>query len=308
MNKPSFIPQEETIVFVPDLSPISASVCVVEEDSMIILTTMDRVVYELDFQSLKLKDGILATTVGINSSYQPYCNSDYQISSNGSRIVERCIRCPELPEFTTHDHAEKHSAALDIGMTRLELKMFDLSETADRVQTLKLEYADPQSSSFHIHIITLSPDLSIVQAGAHIFNLLAPGHPLLSFPDDSLDKLREEENSSITFSSCNRYLVLIRNKDDVATEASARCGIFRCYRTVGKIEKVAIPGLGDLVADSFSAAFHPELPLLMLKCFTHPEPGIRNTANYMTVIEIDLEALKPTVIDIPKHNPTLYEM
>ena len=200
-------------------------------------------------------------------------------------------------------HAEEHSAALDMNKTRLELKMFDLSGTADQDQTLELEYTDPQPSNYHRHLITFSPDLSIVQAGAHIFDLLAPGHPRLSFPDNPLDKPRQGEYPNTTFSSCNRYLALIQNKDNKATDGFAIYGIFRIYRAVGRIEKVVIPRLDDLVADGFSAAFHPELPLLVLTYFTRPEPGARNTANYINAIEIDLEALKSDHIDIPKHEP-----
>ena len=279
-----------------------------EEDSMVILVTNDRVVYELDLQSLKLEDGILATTEGINSPYRPYCDSGYRISRNGSRIVELYIRCPDRSEITRRGHAEEHSAALDMGKTRLELRMFDLSGTADQIQTLELEYTEHQSSDSHIHVFEFSPDLSIVQAGAHIFDLLAPGYPRLSFPDNPLNKPRQGENSSITFSSCNRYLVIIKSKDDVTTDKSATHGIFRIYRTVGKIEEVAIPGLGDLVADGFSAAFHPELPLLVLTCWTRPEPGVWSAANCKTAIEIDLEALKSAPIDIPKHGIGVYEL
>ena len=301
MNKPSFIPQEETIVSVPDFFPNRGSVCVAEEDSMVILVTnTDRVVYELELQTLKLEHGILGTTEGINSPYRPYCDQDYRISRNGSRIVGLYIRCPEGSE------TEEYSASLDVSKTRLELKMFDLSGTADQVQTLELEYAEPRSPNLHMHVITFSPDLSIVQAGAHIFDLLAPGHPRLSFPDNLLDRPRQGENLSISFSSCSRYLVLIKSKDDVTTDGFATYGIFRIYREVGKIEKVAIPGLDDLVANGFSAAFHPELPLLALKCFTRSEPGIRNLTKYISAIEINLKTLKHTPIDISKYKDNVY--
>ncbi len=308
MNKPSLIPQEETIVVVPDFFPMKGLVCMAEEDSTVILVTMNRVVYELDLQSLKLEDSSLAMTEGISSPYRPYCDSDYRISRNGSQIVRLYITCPEWSYITARRHAEEHLAALKTGKTRMVLKMFDLSGTADQVQTLELEYADPRSPNFHMHVITFSPDLSIVQAGAHIFDLLAPDHPRLSFPDNPLDKPRQGEKSRITFSSCNRYLVFTKSKDDGAANGPATYGIFRIYRTVGKIEKIAIPGLDNLEADGFSAAFHPEFPLLVLTCITRPKPGIGNTADYINAIEIDLEALKPTPIDIPKYKPPLDPM
>ena len=308
MSKPDFIPQEETIVFVPECFPMRKSVCVAEEDSTVFLVSRDRVVYELDLQCLKLKDRTLATTGGINPPYRPNCDSGYRISRNGSRIIAFYIRCSERYGTTTRGHAEEYSAVLDISTTRLELKMFNLSGTADQVQKFELKYAEPQSPDLHGHVFTFSPDLSIVQAGAHIFDLLASGHPSLSFPENPLDKPRQGGRSSITFSSCNRFLVLIKNKDNSAIDGFATYGIFRIYRAVGRIEKVIIPRLDDLVADGFSAAFHPELPLLVLTYFTRPEPGARNTANYINAIEIDLEALKPIPINIPKHEPPIYEM
>ena len=71
--------------------------------------------------------------------------------------------------------------------------------------------------------------------------------------------------------------------------------------STGKMEKIAIPGLDNVVADGFSAAFHPEVPLLVLTCFTRPEPSVWNAANYINAIEIDLEALKTSPIDIPEY-------
>ena len=264
-----------------------------EEGSMVILVSMDRVVYKLELQSLKLEDDILATTESI---YRSYCDSDYRISRSSSRVVRLYIRCPEGSE------TEEHAATLDVGKTRLELKMFDLSGSADQVQSLELEYAERPFPNRHMHVITFSPDLSIVQAGAHVFDLLAPGHPPLSFPDNPLDGPRQGEGLSMTLSSCNRYLVLIKSKDDVTTDELATCGIFQINRPVGEIEKVVIPGLDDLVADRFAAAFHPELPLLVLTCLMRPEPGVRKLAKYISAIEIDLETLKHTSINIPKHS------
>lgn len=67
---------------------------------------------------------------------------------------------------------EEQIAFLDLGKTSLELKFFDLSWIADWVQTIDLKYSDLESPSFHEHVITLSPDLSILQAGLHVFDLL----------------------------------------------------------------------------------------------------------------------------------------
>ena len=270
---------------------------------MVILVTVDRVVYDLDLQCLKLENGILGTIGAISSPYRPDCFSGHQISRNGSQIIVFYISCSERPGTTTRGHTEEHSAVLDIAKTRLELRMFDISGTTNQVRILELEFAEPRPPISHRHVIRFSPDLSIVQAGADVFDLLSPGHPRLLFPDNPLEKTRQGKHWSITFSSCNRYLVLIENKDNNATDGFATYGIFRVYRAVGKIEKVVIPGLDDLVADGFSAAFHPEIPLLVLTYFTRPEPGARNTANYINAIEIELEGLKPDHINIPKREP-----
>ena len=86
-------------------------------------------------------------------------------------------------------------------------------------------------------VITFSPDLSIVRVGAHIFNLLAPGHPRLSFPDNSLNKLQEGESIRVTFSSYNRYLVFTKSKDNIVTPQSATYGVFRICRQLEKLRK-----------------------------------------------------------------------
>ena len=268
---------------------------------MVILMNKDRVVYEFDLQSWKLEDSILATAEGINSPYRPHCDSGYRVSRNGSRLVGFYVRCPNWSEATTRAHAEEHSAALDIGKARLELNIFDLSGTADQVQTLELEFAVPEYRRSHGHSIDFSPDLSIVRAHGQIFDLMTPGYPSLSFIGNALEKLQEVQYQIITFSSCNRYLVLTKNNRRRAADESTAYGIFRIYRTNGKIEKIAIPGLDNVVADGFSAAFHPEVPLLVLTCFTRPEPSVRNAANYINAIEIDLEALRTSPIDIPEY-------
>ena len=301
MSKLDFIPQKETIVTVPHFFPSDSLVCVAEEDAMVILMNEDRVVYELNLQSWKLEDSILATAEGINSPYRPHCDSGYQVSRNGSRFVGFYVRCPNWSEITTRAHAEEHSAAVDIGKARLELNIFDLSGTADQVQTIELEFAVPEYRRSHKHAIEFSPDLSIVRAHAQIFDLTAPGYPSLSFVDNALDKLQEVEYQKITFSSCNRYLVLTKNGHRIAANEPTAYGVFRIYRTDGKIEKIAIPGLDNVVADGFSAAFHPEVPLFVLTCFTRPEPSVWNAANYINAIEIDLEALKTSPIDIPEY-------
>ena len=319
VSKPSFVPQKETILLVPRFFPASndasdrfppgSTVCVAEEDSMIILVTKHRVVYELDLQRLNFKEDTLSTPGDMNYPYQLYCQRYYRVSDNGCRIVGLYLRCPKWSDATTCGREEEQPASQDCGKTRLELMIFDLSGTAEQVQTVELEYSDPNSPAFHEHVITFSPDLSLLQAGPHVFDLLAPGHPSLSFPDSPLDNLQRGKNSSISFSACNLYLTILEGKNDVTQNKPATLEIFRICRTAGKIDKIVIAGLGDLIADASCAAFHPVLPLLVLTCITRRrrEMDVWDVASSIKVMEIDLEALSFAYIDIPKHELFIYE-
>lgn len=314
LSKPSSIPQGETRLFVPgflaisnhtsNLFPSGGTVCVVEEDSIIILVDKDRVLYKLDLQPLNFKEGTLATPEDTSFPYQPYCHRDYLVSSNGCRVVGLYVRCPEWSNATNCESNEEQSASLDFSKIRIGLKSFEFSATTDQVQTLELEYSDPESPDFHSdHAITFSPDLSMLQAGLHVFDLLAPGHPRLSFPDSPLDDLRHGESSFICFSACNCYLIIIEGKGEGAQNELATFGLFRVSPTAGKIEKIAIVGLDDLAADGFCAAFHPVLPLLLLTCITSQGNRLEDVTKFIRVMEIDLEAFKFVQIDLPKHQP-----
>lgn len=272
-----------------------------EEHSSIFLISEDRVLYELDLQRLNFSDGTLATSGGTDFPHQPYCKNDYRVSTNGSRVVGLCIRCPKWPGVTTYVREEEQSASPDICKTRMELKIVNLSGTLDHAQTIDLEYSDPDSSAVHAHDITLSPDFSLMQAGPHIFDLSAPGHPQLSFPDSPLSRLRSEEGSCIYFSVCGHYLIITEGKNVEADNKFATFGLFRICRAAGHIEKVAIAGLDELVADGFEAAFHPILPLLLLTYVTYHGNDVEDVANVTNVLEIDLEASKVVQIDLPKH-------
>ena len=273
-----------------------------EEESTIILVNEDRVLFELDLQRLNFKKGALVTPEEINSPYQPYCFRKYIVSNDGCRVVGLYMSCPKWSDATTYEDKKEQLASLDSSKTRMELKFLDSSGTPDWVQTLELEYSDPESPVYHDHVITFSPDISMLQAGPHIFDLLAPGNPRLVFPDSPLDKFRHGENSCIFFSACNCYLIAIQDKDGVAT-----FGIFRIARTAGMIERISVTGLDDLAADRFRAAFHPVLPLLLLTCITRQEKDVEDVSQTIKVLEIDMEALKFAQIDIPPHQPPIFE-
>lgn len=150
-------------------------------------------------------------------------------------------------------------------------------------------------------MITFSPDLSMLQAGPHIFDLLAPGHPQLSFSSSPLNHLRHEEGARIRFSACNGYLTVIEVKDFGEKDKFALFRLFRIHRAAGKIEKLVITGLDDLVVDGIEAAFHPTLPLVLLTYIMYCGNGLRDVAKAVKLVEIDLEALRSVQVVIPKH-------
>ena len=297
ISESGFISQEETKIFVPN--ECMGNVFVVENDSMIILVDIDRVIYEIDLERLDFKDGNLTTSMSSNLQHQLYCQRDYRVSSNGLGVVGLYIKCPASSDTTTSDHEKEPPMSPGLRKTRLELKFVDLSGTADQMRTIELEYLDPSPSMSHEHFVTLSPDLSLLQAGLHIFDLLAPDHPQLSFPDSPLGDLQSDPRSCISFSSCNGYLNIIQGQDPVAKGEKATLGLYRICRSAGRIERIIIADLEGLVADTIWAMFHPMLPLLMLTCLTLRGRDLKYTVADLEVMEVDLEALESFSIAHP---------
>lgn len=304
MNEPSVVTQGNINVFVPGFDPKfrmpGGQLCVAEQHSSMFLVSEDRVIYELDLR-LNFSEGVLATSMGTDFPRQPYCKTDYQVTSNGSRIVGLYMRCPQWSGTTTNQCEEEQLVSQGISKTRVELNIVDLSETPDHIQTIELNYSDPESSALHTHDVTLSPDFSVLQAGVHIFDLLAPGHLQLSFPDSLLSSLRREKGACIHFSACSGYLIIIEGKSLDANDEIAVFGLFRIHRAAGKIERLAMVGLDDLAAYGFEAAFHPMLPLLLLTYVTYGRSEFEDVTKATKVVEVDLEASKSVQIDIPKH-------
>lgn len=200
LGEPGFIPQE-TILSVA--SEFLRNVCVAEDDSMIILVDDDRVMYELDLERLDFRDGTLTTSMGSNIQNQLYCQRAYQVSSDGLVVVGVYIKCPASSDTATCNHEKERLMSLGFFKTRIELKFINLSGTADQMRKIELEYSDPYPTNSHKHVVIFSPDLSLLQAGLHIFDLMTPRHPQLSFPDSPLSKPWHTSGSYMSFSSCN---------------------------------------------------------------------------------------------------------
>lgn len=300
MTETNFAHQANTSLFIPDFEPARGiwfeNVFVVEELSKMILVNRNRVLYELD---LSFQDNILAPPESEIPPPTPHCQKIYGISSDGCRLVEAYITCSKWFDSTAADHEDEHLNSPDLGMIRTELRLVDLNLETEHLQRLDLVYSEPKLSASHNHVVTFSPDLSMMQAGPHIFDLLAPSHPPLSFPEFPSDALQQREGSHIAFSSCNGYLVVIKGKDAAATGEPAKLGLFRICRTAGRIETIAIDVIENLVADSISAAFHPTIPLLVLAYITYPGSDTKDIARYIQVMEIDLQELKPNLIAVP---------
>ena len=301
VTEPNIAQQANTSLYIPEFAPASGNrfgnVFVVEELSKMILVNRNRVLYELD---LSFQDNTLAPPESEISPPTPHCRKSYGISSDGCRLVEAYIKCSEWFDSTAADREDEHLNSPDLGMIRTELRPVDLTLETDHLQRLDLVYSEPNLSASHNHVLTFSPDLSMMQAGPHIFDLLAPSHPPLSFPEFPSDALQQKEGSHIAFSSCNGYLVVVKGKDAAATGEPAKLGLFRIGRTAGRIETIAINVIENLVADSISAAFHPTIPLLVLAYITYPGSDTKDIARYIQVMEIDLQELKPNLIAVPR--------
>ena len=297
VTEPNFARQANTSLFIPDFQAEGGiwfgNVFVVEELSKMILVNRDRVLYELDLSTLALPESEIPPPT-------PHCQKFYGISNDGCRLVEAYTTCSEWFDSTTADREDEHFNSPDLGMIRTELRLVYLSVETDHLQRLDLVYSEPKPSALHNHVVTFSPDLSMMQAGPHIFDLLAPSHPPLFFPEFPSDALLQKRGSHIAFSSCNGYLVVVQRKDPAATGEPAKFGLFRICRTAGRIETIAIDVIENLVTDRISAAFHPTLPLLVSAYITYPESDTKDIARYIQVMEIDLQELKPNLIAVPR--------
>lgn len=301
LTETNFAQQANTSLFIEDFEPARGNwfgyVFVVEELSKMILVNRNRVLYELD---LSFQDNTLAPPESEYPPPKPHCQKFYGISSDGCRLVEAYITCSEWFDSTAADREDEHLSSPDLGMIRTELRLVDLTLETHHLQRLDLVYSEPKFSAFHKHVVTFSPDLSMMQAGPHIFDLLAPSHPPLSYPEFPSDALQQKEGSHVAFSSCSGYLVVVKGKDAAATGGPAKLGLFRICRTAGRIETIAINAIENLVADFISAAFHPTIPLLVLACITYPGRDTKDIARYIQVMEIDLQELKPNLIAVPR--------
>ena len=314
VTEANVVSQVETSLFIPGFNLYLGSeavgrLCVVEKSSSIFLVSDDRILYELDLQSFNFKEPAFETPKGKNSLRQPYCQTDYQVSSNGSRVVGIYVRCSQWFDFTTGELKEKQSAASDSSKVQIELKFVDLSGAIDQTQTFELEYSDPRSSTSHGHSITFSPDLSILQTGPHIFDLSAPSQQRLTFLESPLYRWRHGENQCISFSACNDYLAIFDGEDigvrrarNTELEGPATFGLFRICRAAGHIEKILIEALDDLVAERIWATFHPILPLLLLTYINCRTNDVEDIAESLKVTEIDLKTFKAVQVTVPNHD------
>lgn len=278
-----------------------------EEDSKLVLVTEDRILYELDLSCLTFNEGTLAPSQSRNLAQHPYCQRQFQISSDGHRLVTYYTTCPQWSDYTTSGRGNETSKSQNLSKTRIELRFVNLAGTTDLIQQVELEYVDLGTASHHEHVVTFSPDLSMMHAGTYIFDLLAPGHPSLSLPNSLFRMLRFGKGFRLSFSSCNDYLIVVEGEITTVEDTPATFGLFRITRSVGRVERIVMIGLEDLVAYAISAAFHPMLPLLLLVCITRRAKDIDDISIAIKAMEIDLQEHKPFQLAIPEHHIDMSE-
>ena len=304
ISEPGLIQDQGTDILIPkfEIPPHTGNISMVEDKSTIVMVSNDRTLYEIDSEKLTFRDSTLMTSKNSTIQHQTYCQRNYWVSGNGLEVVGAHFKCPAWSDISTCDHDDMRPLSPGFRNIRITLQFALLSGTNDQVRTVELEYSDFDLSTSHeYHETTFSPDLSLLQAGPHIYDLSAPGHPRLSFPDFPPNyRGRPKEDSEISFSPCGKYMITIKGRDPVAEGEKAIFGIFRIYRTAGRLERVLIADLEGLAAASFLASFHPTLPLLLLTCHTHQNFNIMDVEVAITVVEVDLEALESIPIELPK--------
>ena len=274
----------------------TSNICVVEEDSRIILVNTNRELYELDLESIFLNEGAFSPLRSRKSTHEPYCRTMHVLSSNGDSLVAAYITCPQAFDFTKTTLRDEQSESRNSNKTRIELRFVELSGTAEQMQKIELEYLEPELPEDHWHEIDFSPDLSMVRAGGQIFDLHACDYPSMSVPSSLLSHMEYGNSSFLSFSPCNGYLANFKRTDVAATVEPVTFGLFRVCRTTKAIEKLATNGLEDLVGCVIWAAFHPTLPLLLLTCSVCRASDMKQDLKATKVVEIDLR--EPELVPI----------
>ena len=277
-----------------------ANIHVANGSSKVFLVNRHRVLYELDLKLLDDQDDGLRTRGYSTYGNQPYCRKSYHFARTGRRVVEVCTSCDAGPDASSFQYSEEQLESFQL-RTRTELKFAELSGSTDLIQTIELDYLDSHPPYGCSHGVTFSPDLSMLRAGQHIFDLTAPGQPKLWFPESPFTRLRYEADLSIAFSPCNGYLTCVEGNSDEAKEEPATLGLFRVCRAASRIERISIISLEDFRADVVEVDFHPTLPLLVLTCMSYRNSDVKDLAKSIKIVEIDLEVLRTVQMSLPEH-------
>ena len=304
VTDPSFAPQADTSLFIPgfgygqmnirnsidlnfDFRPTS-NICVVEEDSKIILVNGDRELYELDLKSMTFSEGTFSPSQSRESPHELYCQIRYNFSKKGHCLVASYINCPQTFDSSKARLGDEQSESQNLKKTRIELRFVELSNIAEQMQKIELDYLESELPISHWHYINFSPDLSMVRAGRQIFDLQASNYPPMSIPDSLFSQLGYENYSEISFSACNDYLIAY-----TIDVESGNFQLFKICRTTRTIEKLATNGLEDLVDDIGHAEFHPMLPLLLLTGSVYRGSDMKEEMQTIKVVQFDLREPDP---------------
>ena len=296
------IPQQQYTRFISNVSAFTSrrNIHLANDNSKAFIVTPNRILHELELKLSDVRDDGLRTQGYSAYGNQPYCRKSYHLSKSGRRVVGVYTSCDAGSDASLFKYSKEQSKSLKLSKTRTELKFADLSGTTDQTKTIELDYLEPHSVFGGTHGVTFSPDLSMLRAGQHLFDLTAPGQPKFWFPESPFTRLRYGADLSVAFSSCNGYLTCVEGNIDEAKDEPATFGLFRICRGARSIEKVSTFGLEDLKAEVVRAEFHTALPLLMLTCLAHWKRDAKGLAKSMSVIEIDLEALRIIQVTLPE--------
>ena len=179
VKDPGFAPRADTSPFIPGFGyrqmhsvfipgtgygtvGLTSNICVVEEDSRIILVNENRELYELSLKSMNFSEGTFSPSRSRDSAPETYCQKCCQLSSNGHRLVAAYITCPQNFHFTKPRPKDEHPDVRKSNKTRIELRFVELSRTAEQMQKIELEYLETELPKNHWHPINFSRDLSMV--------------------------------------------------------------------------------------------------------------------------------------------------
>ena len=260
-------------------------ICIIEKSSTLLLISDDRVLYELDIRLLQLtKDhGILPEDPG---KAWDRTHRVRRIDNSGDLIMNIHITDPRDEE---EDEEDTHGTigAADVRVHVL-IEVFHTTGAIHPFQSLRFDYA----SDCHSHRVKLSPDLSILRSGPHIFDLRTNLESPLPFNNSPLTDVEYDPRlDNVHFSACNRFMSTIN-------DTHSKLELFEISRKTREFNKITVERLVDAEARISAANFHPFLPLIIVTYTSEPTNG--DSLKDIRIVEYDLELRQGFEVEGPK--------